>query len=95
MAYGLRWRKDMDKRTRASEVAEALDLVRLSGYGKRRPHQLSGGQQQRVALARALVLEPAVLLLDEPLGALDAKLRHSLRAELTACRARSASRSCS
>jgi spermidine/putrescine transport system ATP-binding protein len=83
VAYGLRWRKDLDKQLRASRVAKALDLVQLSGYGKRRPHQLSGGQQQRVALARALVLEPAVLLLDEPLGALDAKLRHSLRAELT------------
>ena len=83
VAYGLRWRKDLDKRERASRVAKALDLVQLSGYGKRRPHQLSGGQQQRVALARALVLEPSVLLLDEPLGALDAKLRHSLRAELT------------
>jgi spermidine/putrescine transport system ATP-binding protein len=83
VAYGLRWRKDVDKKVRASLVAKALDLVQLSGYGKRRPHQLSGGQQQRVALARALVLEPAVLLLDEPLGALDAKLRHSLRAELT------------
>jgi spermidine/putrescine transport system ATP-binding protein len=83
VAYGLRWRKDLDKRARASKVAKALELVQLSGYGKRRPHQLSGGQQQRVALARALVLEPAVLLLDEPLGALDAKLRHSLRAELT------------
>jgi spermidine/putrescine transport system ATP-binding protein len=84
VAYGLRWRKDLDKKARASRVAKALDLVQLGGYGKRRPHQLSGGQQQRVALARALVLEPAVLLLDEPLGALDAKLRHSLRAELTA-----------
>jgi len=83
VAYGLRWRKDLDKRVRASRVGKALDLVQLSGYGKRRPYQLSGGQQQRVALARALVLEPSVLLLDEPLGALDAKLRHSLRAELT------------
>jgi spermidine/putrescine transport system ATP-binding protein len=83
VAYGLRWRKDVDKRVRGSLVTKALELVQLSGYGKRRPHQLSGGQQQRVALARALVLEPAVLLLDEPLGALDAKLRHSLRAELT------------
>src|SRR4051812_32838963 len=81
--YGLRWRKDLDKQTRKSRVAKALELVQLTGYGKRRPFQLSGGQQQRVALARALVLEPAVLLLDEALGALDAKLRHSLRAELT------------
>jgi spermidine/putrescine transport system ATP-binding protein len=81
--YGLRWRKDVDSRTRAARVAKALELVRLTEYAKRRPHQMSGGQQQRVALARALVLEPSVLLLDEPLGALDAKLRHSLRHELT------------
>ncbi len=84
VAYGLRWRKDIDKRDRAARVAKALDLVQLSELAKRRPHQMSGGQQQRVALARALVLEPSVLLLDEPLGALDAKLRHSLRGELTA-----------
>ena len=81
--YGLRWRSDIDKRQRA-EGRAALELVQLSKLAKRRPNQLSGGQQQRVALARALVLEPSVLLLDEPLGALDAKLRHALRAELTA-----------
>ena len=84
VAYGLRWRRDIDKQTRAERVAKALELVRLTTFARRRPHQMSGGQQQRVALARALVLEPSVLLLDEPLGALDAKLRHSLRAELTA-----------
>lgn len=82
VAYGLRWRKDLDKRTREARIRKALELVRLTEYARRRPHQMSGGQQQRVALARALVLEPSVLLLDEPLGALDAKLRHSLRAEL-------------
>jgi spermidine/putrescine transport system ATP-binding protein len=84
VGYGLRWRKDLDAQAREARIARALALVRLTEYAHRRPHQLSGGQQQRVALARALVLEPSVLLLDEPLGALDAKLRHSLRAELAA-----------
>ncbi|MBK9713870.1 MAG: ABC transporter ATP-binding protein [Kouleothrix sp.] len=63
-------------------VDEALDMVRLAGYGSRRPRQLSGGQQQRVALARALVNHPDVLLLDEPLGALDLKLRKEMQLEL-------------
>ncbi len=80
--YGLRW-ADVGKDERKPKVDAALELVEMSSYAKRRPSQLSGGQQQRVALARALVLEPSVLLLDEPLGALDAKLRHSLRAQLT------------
>ncbi|HEX9325688.1 MAG TPA: ABC transporter ATP-binding protein, partial [Reyranella sp.] len=63
-------------------VAEALELVHLPGYGSRYPRQLSGGQQQRVAVARALVVEPRVLLLDEPLSNLDAKVRQRLRAEI-------------
>ncbi len=83
VAFGLRSRK-MDKRDIQRQVREALDLVKLTSYEKRRPGQLSGGQQQRVALARALVLRPAVLLLDEPLGALDAKLRRALKVELKA-----------
>jgi spermidine/putrescine transport system ATP-binding protein len=81
VAFGLRHRRlakaDINRR-----AGEALELVRLSEYAKRRPGVLSGGQQQRVALARALVLQPSVLLLDEPLGALDAKLRRSLKVEL-------------
>lgn len=68
------------ERTRAAE--EALELVKLSGYGARRPGQLSGGQRQRVALARAIVSKPKILLLDEPLGALDLKLREQMQEEL-------------
>jgi spermidine/putrescine transport system ATP-binding protein len=81
VGFGLRF-KDLPKDEKRGRVAEALELVRLGGLGQRRPHQLSGGQQQRVALARALVLSPSVLLLDEPLGALDAKLRRELQVEL-------------
>ena len=79
--YGLRVKKvsRSDRRLRAEE---ALATVRLEGYAERRPHQLSGGQRQRVALARALVNRPKVLLLDEPLGALDLKLRREMQIEL-------------
>jgi spermidine/putrescine transport system ATP-binding protein len=83
VAFGLMYQQ-VAKAEAAERVGRALELVRLEGYQKRRPNQLSGGQQQRVALARALILNPSVLLLDEPLGALDAKLRKALQIELKA-----------
>ena len=79
--YGLRVKK-VPRRERRERSMAALDTVRLTGYGDRRPTQLSGGQRQRVALARALVNRPKVLLLDEPLGALDLKLRREMQLEL-------------
>ena len=79
--YGLRTRK-VAKAERAKQALEAIDSVKLSHLSKRLPHQLSGGQRQRIALARALVLRPKVLLLDEPLGALDKQLREEMQVEL-------------
>ena len=81
VAFGLE-RKGVHKAELRGRVAEMLELVGLSGFGKRKPKQLSGGQQQRVALGRALVNHPRVLLLDEPLGALDLKLRKNMQMEL-------------
>ncbi len=81
VAFGLRYQR-CTKAERARRVGEAMEMVQLGGLEARRPGQLSGGQQQRVALARAIVLEPPVLLLDEPLGALDARLRVDLQVEL-------------
>jgi spermidine/putrescine transport system ATP-binding protein len=87
VAFGLR-RAHADAAQTKRRVNEILDQVQLSRFASRKPAQLSGGQQQRVALARALVLKPAVLLLDEPLGALDAKLRRQLQVELKALQER-------
>ncbi len=83
IAFGLRMRK-LDSEQVRSRVLEAMARVRLEGFAERRPSQLSGGQQQRVALARAIVINPKVLLLDEPLGALDRNLRIAMQAELKA-----------
>jgi len=81
IAYGLMI-KGVEKKERMRRVDDMLDLVRLPGFGYRKPSQLSGGQRQRVALARALINHPKVLLLDEPLGALDLKLRQQMQVEL-------------
>lgn len=81
IAYGLNVQR-LDRRAILKRVNRVLDLVHLEGYGDRAPGQLSGGQQQRVALARALVMEPKVLLMDEPLSNLDAKLREEMRSEI-------------
>jgi iron(III) transport system ATP-binding protein len=81
VAYGLNVQR-LNRKTVNERVGRVLDLVHLQGYGDRAPGQLSGGQQQRVALARALVMEPKVLLMDEPLSNLDAKLREEMRTEI-------------
>jgi spermidine/putrescine transport system ATP-binding protein len=87
VAFGLK-HTSVSKNELRTRVGDALSLVSMSSFASRRPSQLSGGQQQRVALARALVLNPSVLLLDEPLGALDAKLRRSLKVDLKALQER-------
>lgn len=81
IGFPLRMR-GMDKKQIAAKVARALEIVRLQGYASRMPRELSGGQQQRVAFARAIVFDPPVLLMDEPLGALDLKLREALQFEI-------------
>jgi energy-coupling factor transporter ATP-binding protein EcfA2 len=87
VAFGLKHQR-ITKAELSKRVNDALDLVSMAKFARRRPAQLSGGQQQRIALARALALRPAVLLLDEPLGALDAQLRRSLKVELKALQER-------
>lgn len=87
IAFGLKYR-DVNKTDAQTKVKEALEVVRLPGVEDRYPNQLSGGQQQRIALARAIVIEPDVLLLDEPLSALDANLREDMRVELTSIQER-------
>jgi putative spermidine/putrescine transport system ATP-binding protein len=87
VGYGLMIKR-VEKSERQKQVDEMLDLVRLPGFGGRKPAQLSGGQRQRVALARALINHPKVLLLDEPLGALDLKLRQQMQVELKAIQQR-------
>tara|TARA_R110002051_G_scaffold57104_9_gene105882 strand:- start:17890 stop:18975 length:1086 start_codon:yes stop_codon:yes gene_type:complete len=82
VAFGLRKKRGIDKSQKDHAVAEALDMVGLKGFGARQAHALSGGQRQRVALARALILKPKVLLLDEPLSALDKKMREQMQVEL-------------
>src|SRR6202140_5761444 len=81
VGYGLK-RLPLDSATRRKRIQEALDMVQLGALAQRKPHQLSGGQRQRVALARALAKRPKLLLLDEPLGALDRKLREHTQFEL-------------
>ena len=87
IAFGLKYR-GVNRSDAAAKVKQALEVVRLSGVEDRYPSQLSGGQQQRIALARAIVIEPDVLLLDEPLSALDANLREEMRVELTSIQER-------